>query len=467
ESVNQYTLTHQATTVGTFVYALTVSDGIDSVTESVSLSVTPKNHPPVIAMSLSQSEVRENKPVIVELLMGDPDSGDHLITELFVDGNAVVLSGPELQKTYIFPSTSPGEHVFVGSVYDGEDTTTTSIRARVYPNTRPGLVLGCDNDYPHYGQTVYFTATATDDNAEEDLYVKMSVDGMTILATTSSADSSVVYSAPYYPTRLGVHTLYASVSDGDLVETGEYIIFVFASSSDAGDELDQVAAGIVSSLTSTITVVDGEAVINQLAERLSGQDLTGALRAFSVTVLGNGEKKNFSSSGIQISVLNATDGADTVSVSSEAFEASVSGVPSGHTIVMGTIPLVMDSNTPEGATGELISLDMVSGVETIHDGFEVTLRIENAYNSSAGQALYVQDPESGGFKDSGFSGTGDGSDLVFSINHFSVFVLVDESAFVSTGGSVGHTSVPSDPAAGLYTLDNGTGAGGGCFLSIP
>ena len=114
---------------------------------------------------------------------------------------------------------------------------------------------------------------------------------------------------------------------------------------------------------------------------------------------------------------------------------SIASVAQGNSLLILTIPSSEEVNYPSNGVGKVISIDLYDGETEITTGFSIPITIEGVSNSN--YKLYVQDPSTGSFSDSGFASTISGGNTTFTATHFSVFTLADETPSSSSGGGGG------------------------------
>ena len=460
-SGNTITYTHKGNeTTGSYLFTFTATDGINVVQDSLTLTVIPKNIPPVLNLTSSKSVFRVGESATIDLVLSDQDTEDLLIPSLVINDEEKLLSGNINNWQYIFTPTISGNIKVVGSVYDGEDTDTKELKLTVYPNYSPTLTIKSSLQYPNIGQIITFTITADDRNAEDVLTTTLTINGTEVGKYNTRSISHF-----YTPTNSGRHILKVTTTDGDNVVVENFLFFVspvpVGGDSSTNTGISTEAAQLISSLESTISVANAETMINNLANNLAEQDLYGALSAFHITA-ADGLQANYNTPKVNVSVMQSSVDNTRISSSSPDFFSHLDNVPVGHSIVMASIDSSLDPNAPTGATGELLSIDMYSGNTEVFEGFSIDLTIEKNFNSNTNQFLYLKDETTGLFSDSGFTGRQDGENIVFTLEHFSTYVLVNKEKITQdtqTGTSNNFQNIQT-------VGDNGTGAGGGggCFL---
>jgi hypothetical protein len=183
----------------------------------------------------------------------------------------------------------------------------------------------------------------------------------------------------------------------------------------------------------------------------TGTSLTNAIA--NLTVVSSGQSRNFATGDLYVSTIGTT-AVSSITHADPSFATSLSNIPADRTFVYGTLPLTVDSNSPALSTGKIMVFSLKNGTEDVSSGFSINLKISGVANSALNQRLYVQDSVTGVFSDSGFEPLISGSDLDFTLTHFSNYVLVNaqQSATSSTSSATGFSQAASG------------GGGGGCFL---
>ena len=201
---------------------------------------------------------------------------------------------------------------------------------------------------------------------------------------------------------------------------------------------------------------DDTTVTNALTSTYSSSTGTALTSAISnLTVVSAGQSKEFSTSELYVSTIGTTSISSVTHVD-PSFGTVISNIPSDRTFVYATMPLSVDSNAPVGSTGKLMVFSLKNGSEEVSSGFSIGLKLTGAASSSSNQRLYVQNSTTGAFSDSGFTPSISGSDLEFTMTHFSNYVLVNETLASSSTTSTNSTASASAPSS--------SGGGGGCFL---
>jgi hypothetical protein len=132
------------------------------------------------------------------------------------------------------------------------------------------------------------------------------------------------------------------------------------------------------------------------------------------------------------------------------FQLEVSGITEANTMVAALLPLTAVDNVPEAGVGRVMSFDLVSeeGAQ-VTEGFSFQFTIPKSEIPGVGFVnLYRRDEVTGLFADTGIPVSDGGTEWIFSLQSFSVYVLVD-----STSENSGFSS------------SGGGGGGGGCLLN--
>ncbi len=212
---------------------------------------------------------------------------------------------------------------------------------------------------------------------------------------------------------------------------------------------------------SVLTASDSDSTIEgALASALSGSTGTSLTSAIAnLTVVNSGQSRSFNTGQLYVSTIGTTS-LSQISHADPEYTVSVSNIPSDNTFVFATLPLAVDSNVPALATGKLMVFNLKSGSVDVSSGFSIELTLSGMVNSGASQKLYVQDSLTGSFSDAQAAVVINGADLIFTLTHFSNYVLVNES--LNAGDS--SSGISQTFTSGLTSPSSGGGGGGGCFL---
>ncbi|MBF0245072.1 MAG: hypothetical protein HQL31_07340, partial [Planctomycetes bacterium] len=200
-------------------------------------------------------------------------------------------------------------------------------------------------------------------------------------------------------------------------------------------------SGLLASLDSSSTEAEGAELLDRLYDIVGLESVIDALPAYARTVTSGGNKQFFSNntSGLMVNVMNVTSSTAELLGSSGGLAFAISGIPEDATLVLATLPRSAFSNLPVGATGDVMAFYMedING-NSITSGFAISLHFLSIYNPNTD--YFFERRESGSvFNDSGFvpGPANGGSDLSFTMTHFSEYVLVIRgipNPFTSGGG---------------------------------
>ena len=210
----------------------------------------------------------------------------------------------------------------------------------------------------------------------------------------------------------------------------------------------------VSVLTASDSSATIESALASILASSTGSTLTSAIA--NLTVVSAGQSRNFNSSQSYISTIGTT-AVSQITHTDPDFSASISNIPSNNTFVFATLPLTVDSKVPALSTGKLMVFNLKNGTEDVSSGFSIQLTLSGVVNSAANQKLYVQDSITGTFSDAQAAVVVSGADLIFTLTHFSNYVLVNEAVEAGVSSS-------SSQTFGSNAASSSGGGGGGCFL---
>ena len=448
--------------VGKHTLDVSISDGIDTVNGSITLTVIPTNNPPVLSMKTSvEKEIRMGSPLYITLNGSDADSKDFLEYKLFIDGIEGALSGTNPnERSYIFTPTKTGNVTVLATVFDGQDTAKVTKTIEVVENLKPSVKLSINPTIVRASVPFTITLEISDPNEGETLRGEILINGVSLKLETTS-----LLVVDHTVNAVGAYNIVGVGSDGDKSSSESIVVEVLpilmddGTAAKIGADLPPNVLALLDNMGSSTTVEQGNEIIARMTSALKGQDLTGAFRAMSSMVLsGNAESKTISdpSKGVYVDIVSVMNSNQTVKTTSQesSFAAALDSVPLGNKIVFGTIPLNLDPNTPVNAVGKLMSMDMYSGATQVEDGFSIKLTVEKVYNPNKDQFLFYQNPKTGKFENSLVTPNKVGNDLQFNLRHFSVYVIVEQNKPAST-------SLSSGPFGGTGPEAS---SGGGCLF---
>ena len=213
------------TAAGSFAY--TASDGTDTATEMVAVTVTPVNDPPVaVGDSVTVDEGDTLSIGAPVLLDNDTDAEDDTLTITAVGdavNGTVSLDGTTVVYEHDGSETAAGS--FTYTVSDGSDTATAMVTVTVTPVNDPPIAVP-DTAAVNEGDTVSMEASVLLDNetdAEDDTLTITAV-GDAVNGTVSLDGTTVVYEHDGSETAAGSFTY--TVSDGSDTATAMVTVTV-------------------------------------------------------------------------------------------------------------------------------------------------------------------------------------------------------------------------------------------------
>ena len=222
--------TFTPTALGTYVFAVTVSDGALTNTDTVTITVVPANRPPVANAGPDQAGVAGTAVQLNGAASSDPDANTTLgYTWTQTGGPTATLAGP-LTATPRFTPGLEGTYVFTLVVTDGTATSTDQVTVLVAADRPPVANAGAD-------RTVLAGVPVTLDGSGTDPDVGAAL----TFAWTQPDGTPVVLSNPavakptFTPTVPGVYTFDLAVSDGLLTHVDSVTLTVAANQPPVAD----------------------------------------------------------------------------------------------------------------------------------------------------------------------------------------------------------------------------------------
>ena len=171
ESEVTYTHDGSETTIGSFTYS--VSDGTDSATGTVSVTVTPVNDAPAaVADATTVAEGGQVDIAVATLLANDTDPEGDVVSFTGVGAavnGAVVLSEDESEVTYTHDGSETTSGSFTYTVSDGEATGTGTVSVNVTPVNDPPGALSVADQTATAGTPFSYQVPAVVDPDDDDL----------------------------------------------------------------------------------------------------------------------------------------------------------------------------------------------------------------------------------------------------------------------------------------------------------
>jgi len=233
---------------GTYVLALTVSDGKDTATDTISIEVT-SNLPPVADAGPDRNVFTGDTVTLDGSGSFDPDSGPELL--VYQWSFVSVPAGSSVSGAEITDSGTPspsfvpdvdGTYVLVLDVSDGKDTASDTVSIFATTNTPPNAVAGSDQTVLTGVQVILDGSASFDpDNSPDPLTYEWSFgalpDGSTL--TNGEIAGANTAHASFTPDVDGLYALVLTVSDGHKGASDEVVITAESNtppSADAGPD---------------------------------------------------------------------------------------------------------------------------------------------------------------------------------------------------------------------------------------
>ena len=246
------------TTSTTLVFTLTVSDGTDSATDTVTITVVPAGTP--IAEAGADQSVKAGDTVTLSGSGSDPNGDALTYAWSHTSGTpAVTLTGANsASASFTAPKVSAiTDLVFTLTVSDGTLSATDTVTITVTPNRAPRADAGPDQSV-NVGDTVTLDGTGSSDPDGDSLTYSWShTTGTPKVSLTGATTASPTFTWPLLTVNSSfVFTL--TVSDGTDSDTDTVTIYLNrAPSAEAGDA-QTVSAGATVTLSGTGSDEDGD-----------------------------------------------------------------------------------------------------------------------------------------------------------------------------------------------------------------
>ncbi len=264
-------------TAGSYVFALTVSDGtVGSAASQVTITVLPANGLPVADAGPPQTVKAGTLVTLNGAGSADPDGTALSFSWAQTGGPGTTLTGPATAAPTFTPSAE-GSYVFALTVSDGAATSSASVTITVLPANRAPSASAGPSQSVVVGATVSLSGSATDPDGDSLTYAWAQVGGTPAmaLAATDAAQSSFVASSP------GVFAFTLTATDpGGLASTSQVTVAV----SPPGTLPPAADAGSAQSVTTgTLVHLDASASSDpqNLALTYSWEQTAGASVALS------------------------------------------------------------------------------------------------------------------------------------------------------------------------------------------
>lgn len=203
---------------GTFTFDVTVDDGEFTDTQSVSISVDETNVAPLID-PVADRTVNENSPLSFSITATDADSPTQNLSYSFADG---APEGASLSPSGEFswtPSELQGgrDYTFNVEVTDGQLTSSAAVLITVNEVNQAPILDPVGDNVTKEGQSLTFTATATDvDFPQDTITFRLSGD---VPSDATITPDGVFEWTPTEDRFPGTYTFDVEVSDGVLIDS--------------------------------------------------------------------------------------------------------------------------------------------------------------------------------------------------------------------------------------------------------
>jgi len=220
---------------GTYLLTLTVGDGMDSTSDTISIEVT-SNLPPVADAGPDQNVFTGDTITLDGSASYDPDNGPELL--IYQWSFVSVPAGSALTTLGIIDADTPspsvvcdvdGEYVLVLDVSDGADTASDTVSLFATTNTPPNAVAGPDQILL-LGDTATLDGSASSDpdHSPEPLTYAWSFGSLPPGSALTDGDITGADTAypSFTPDVDGLYALVLTVSDGHKGDSDEVLITV-------------------------------------------------------------------------------------------------------------------------------------------------------------------------------------------------------------------------------------------------
>jgi hypothetical protein len=216
---------------GTEVITYTVSDGTDTATGTLTVTVTPVNDAPVaIADTATVSEDSATTSIDVIANDTDVDSGDILsLTSVSTSGTGIVsINSDGVSVDYTPSADFNGTEVITYTISDGIDTATGTLTVTVTPVNDAPVAIADTATVSEDAATTSIDVIANDTDEEEDTLTLTLVNTSGIGTVSINSDG---VSVDYTPSAdfNGTEVITYTVSDGTDTATGTLTVTVTAS----------------------------------------------------------------------------------------------------------------------------------------------------------------------------------------------------------------------------------------------
>ena len=208
---------------GTHEVTITVSDGVLTDSETITITVNTVNHAPVLA-SIGNRQVNEDATLIFTASATDQDDATLTFTlDATASGKGMTLSSTGA-FSWTPTKSNVGPHQATITVSDGVLTDSETITITVNAVNHAPVLAAIGNKEVNEDLTLTLTASATDEDNETlafDLDATSSTKGMTI-------NPAGGFSWTPTQAQLGNHSVTITLSDGKLTDSETFTITVHA-----------------------------------------------------------------------------------------------------------------------------------------------------------------------------------------------------------------------------------------------
>jgi PKD repeat protein len=272
-SGNTFTWTPGTTQAGSYQVTFTVSDGQAQDSETVTLSVTKANSPPVLGAIGSQS-IEENQLLTFPISAADADGNPITYSATGLPSGAS-LTGQTFSWTPTYSQAGSYNVTFVAS--DGQAQDSETITLTVVNSDRPPVLAEVGSQTVNAGSPLSFALAATDPDGDSLTYSAGSLpSGATLTGQTFAWTPT--------STQAGSYTITFTVSDGTLTSSRTAAIVVAASNvppvlATIGNK--SVNENQLLTFTISATDPDGDSLTYSASPLPSGATLTGQTFAWT------------------------------------------------------------------------------------------------------------------------------------------------------------------------------------------
>ena len=373
-----YTPVANANGVDAFTY--TVTDGTDSSTATVNVTVNAVNDAPdVVTDTLITNEDTSVTVAASELLANDSDEEGNALAITAVSGNAVLNADGTI--TYTPVANANGSDTFTYTVSDGMDSSTGTVNVTVNAvNDAPDVVADTLTTNEDTSVTVAASVLlANDSDIEGDALTITAVDGNAVL----NADGTITYTP--VANANGSDSFSYIVSDGTDTSTGTVKVSINA----INDAPDVVTDALTTNEDAAVTIA---------ASTLLGNDSDAEGDALSITAVSGNAVLNADGTITYTPVANA-NGSDSFSYTvSDGADSSVGTVNVTVNAVNDAPDVVADSLTTNEDTSVTVAASVLLANDSDIEGDALTITAVdgNAVLNADGTITYTPSSDANG-----------------------------------------------------------------------